>query len=217
VIPPLLFDLDGTLVDSRVVIERHWRAFCERNGLDYAAVLAVLHGVRSVDTIRAVAPHLDAPAEAARLDEGEEADTDGLVPVAGADRVLAQLEEGRFGIVTSGPRALAERRLRAVGLPVPPVMVCGDEIMRGKPDPEGFLTGARLLGAEPPTCVAFEDAPAGILAARAAGMTVVGIATTHDPEALAGAAVVIPDLTAFDAALAQVAVLISGDPGPAPR
>jgi sugar-phosphatase len=131
--------------------------------------------------------------------------------------VLAGLGEGRFGIVTSGPRALAERRLRAVGLPIPPVMVCGDEIERGKPDPEGYLTGARLLGAEPRRCVAFEDAPAGILAARAAGMTVVGIATTHDPASLAGAAVVIQDLTAFDAALAQVAVLACGDPGPAPR
>jgi sugar-phosphatase len=217
VIPPLLFDLDGTLVDSRAVVERHWGAFCERNGLDFAAVLAVLHGVRSVDTIRAVAPQLDAPAEAARLDEGEEVDTDGLVLVAGADRVLARLEDGRFGIVTSGHRALAERRLRAVGLPIPSVMVCGDEIVRGKPDPEGFLTGARLLGVEPGTCVAFEDAPAGILAASAAGMPVVGITTTHGAPALTGATVVIPDLTAFDAALAQVAERASGDPGSAPR
>ena len=126
--PPLLFDLDGTLVDSRAVVNRHWRAFCERNGLDFAAVLGVLHGVRSVDTIRAVAPHLDAPAEAARLDAGEEVDTEGLVAVAGADRVLSGLRAGSWGIVTSGHRALAERRLRAVGLPVPAVMVCGDEI-----------------------------------------------------------------------------------------
>ncbi|HEY3614406.1 MAG TPA: HAD-IA family hydrolase [Gaiellales bacterium] len=215
--PPLLFDLDGTLVDSRAVVERHWGAFCERNGLDFPSVLAVLHGVRSVDTIRAVAPWLDAPAEAARLDEGEEIDTDGLVLVTGADRVLAGLEAGRWGIVTSGHRALAERRLRAVGLPVPAVMVCGDEIVRGKPDPEGFLTGARLLGVEPATCVAFEDAPAGILAATAAGMPVVGITTTHGAAALAGATTVIADLTEFDAALARVAAGASGDPPSPPR
>lgn len=215
--PPLLFDLDGTLVDSRAVVERHWSAFCERNGLDFGAVLAVLHGVRSVDTIRAVAPQLDAPAEAARLDEDEEVDTDGLVLVAGAERALARLEEGRWGIVTSGHRALAERRLRAVGLPIPSVMVCGDEIVRGKPDPEGFLAGARLLGVEPEACVAFEDAPAGILAATAAGMAVVGITTTHGAPALDGATVVIADLTELDAALARVAGGTSGDPGSAPR
>jgi sugar-phosphatase len=217
VTPPLLFDLDGTLVDSRAVVERHWGAFCERNGLDFPSVLAVLHGVRSVDTIRAVAPQLDAPAEAARLDEGEEIDTDGLVLVAGADRALAGLQDGCWGIVTSGHRALAERRLRAVGLPIPSVLVCGDEIVRGKPDPEGFLTGARLLGVEPETCVAFEDAPAGILAATAAGMPVVGITTTHGAAALAGATVVIADLTEFEAGLASVARRTSGGPGSAPR
>jgi mannitol-1-/sugar-/sorbitol-6-phosphatase len=217
VIPPLLFDLDGTLVDSRAVVERHWGAFCDRNGLDFPSVLAVLHGVRSVDTIRAVAPHLDAPAEAARLDEGEEMDTDGLVAVRGANDVLARLEGHRFGVVTSGHRALAERRLRAVGLPVPPVMVCGDEVARGKPHPEGFLTGARLLGVPPEECVAFEDAPAGVLAATAAGMRVVGITTTHGARALAGATVVVADLTEFDAALARIAGDTSGDPGSAPR
>jgi sugar-phosphatase len=215
--PPLLFDLDGTLVDSRVVVERHWSAFCERNGLDFPSVLAVLHGVRSVDTIRAVAPLLDAPVEAARLDEGEEADTDGLVLVAGADVALASLPEGGWGIVTSGHRTLAERRLRAVGLPIPAVMVCGDEIVSGKPDPEGFLTAARLLGAEPATCVAFEDAPAGILAARAAGMPVVGITTTHGAAALTGATVVIADLTELDGALVAVAAATSGGPAAAPR
>jgi mannitol-1-/sugar-/sorbitol-6-phosphatase len=180
-------------------------------------VLGVLHGVRSVDTIRAVAPQLDAPAEAVLLDEAEEVDTDGLVLVAGADELLARLPAGSWGIVTSGHRTLAERRLRAVGLPIPHAMVCGDEIARGKPDPEGFLAGARLLGVEPAACVAFEDAPAGILAARAAGMPVVGITTTHEAAALAGAAVVIPDLTQFDAALASIARRTSGGPAAAPR
>jgi sugar-phosphatase len=96
-------------------------------------------------------------------------------------------------------------------------MVCGDEIERGKPDPEGFLAGARLLGAEPGSCVACEDAPAGILAARAAGMPVIAISTTHQSVALTGAAVVIPDLTQFDAALATLARGASGGPAPAPR
>ena len=122
-----------------------------------------------------------------------------------------------WGVVTSGHRTLAEGRLRAVGLPVPAVMVCGDEVSRGKPDPEGYLSGARLLGAAPADCVVFEDAPAGIAAGLAAGMTVIGITTTHAASALAGAAVVIDDLTEFDTALAAVARSEPGEPGAQPR
>ncbi len=201
---PVLFDLDGTLVDSRAVVERQWKVLCTRLGLDFAAVLSILHGVRSVDVIRTVAPDADAEAEAAALDAAEEADTEGLVVVRGARELLARLPAEGWGIVTSGHRTLAQGRLRAVGLPVPAVMVCGDEVTRGKPDPEGYLSGARLLGAAPAACVVFEDAPAGIAAGLAAGIPVVGITTTHAASALAGAAVVIDDLTEFDAALAAL-------------
>ena len=202
--PPLLFDLDGTLVDSRVVVERHWGRFAARHGLDFAAVLAVMHGVRSSDVIRIVAPDLDAAAEAALLDAGEEVDTDGLVAVRGAHEVLAGLAPGSWGIVTSGHRSLAQRRLEAVGLPIPAAMVCGDEVARGKPDPEGFLAGANLLGVAPAACVAFEDAPAGLRAARAAGMRVIGITTTHVAAELPGADGVIGDLREFAEALAAL-------------
>ncbi len=200
----MLFDLDGTLVDSRVVVERHWGRFAERHGLDFAAVLAVMHGVRSSDVIRIVAPDLDATAEAALLDAGEEVDTDGLVAVRGAYEALAELPPGSWGIVTSGHRSLAERRLGAVGLPVPAAMVCGDEVTRGKPDPEGFLTGARLLGVAPSACVAVEDAPAGTQAARAAGMRVIGITTTHAAAELPDVDGVVGDLSEFAAALAAL-------------
>jgi sugar-phosphatase len=202
--PPLLFDLDGTLVDSRVVVERQWAALCARLGLDFPSVLAILHGVRSADTIRAVAPDVDAEAEAAALDAAEEKDTDGLEVVRGARELLARLPDRSWGVVTSGHRTLAQGRLRAVGLPVPAAMVCGDEVANGKPDPEGYLMGAKLLGAEPGDCVVCEDAPAGIEAARAAGMAVIGITTTHERAALAGADAVIDDLRAIDGALAAL-------------
>jgi len=202
--PPLLFDLDGTLVDSRAVVERHWGVLCARLGLDFPSVLAILHGVRSADVIRTVAPGVDAEAEAAVLDAAEEVDTEGLEVVRGARELLARLPPDAWGIVTSGHRTLAEGRLRAVGLPVPAVMVCGDEVANGKPDPEGFLRGAALLGVAAGECVACEDAPAGIRAARAAGMRVIAIATTHAPSALAGAGAVIADLRALDDALATL-------------
>jgi sugar-phosphatase len=200
----LLFDLDGTLVDSRVVVERQWRGLCQRLGLDFSEVLAVLHGVRSSDVIRAFAPDVDVEAEAAALDAAEQADSDGLEVVRGAPELLARLPADGWGVVTSGHRELAHGRLLAVGLQVPAVMVCGDEVTNGKPDPEGYLTAATLLSAEPAACVVVEDAPAGVQAALAAGMRVIGITTTHAGSALAGASVVIDDLREFDAALAAL-------------
>jgi sugar-phosphatase len=201
---PLLFDLDGTLVDSRAVVERQWRRLCDRLGLDFSELLPVLHGVRSSDVIRAFAPEVDVEAEAAALDAAEEADTQGLAVVPGAPAVLAALHPGSWGVVTSGHRTLAQGRLRAVGLPVPQVMVCGDEVAKGKPDPEGYLAAAGLLGVAPEACVVFEDAPAGVQAALAAGMRVIGITTTHPASALAGTSFVIDDLRGFDAALATL-------------
>lgn len=201
-LPPLLLDLDGTVVDSRAVVLRHWRRFCERHGLQLDAVASVVHGVRTADAIAQVAPHLDAAAEARRFDAEEELDVDGLEPVPGAVALLASLPPGRWGIVTSGHRTLATRRLAAVGLPVPEVLVCGDEVRHGKPHPEGYRTGAERLGVVPSACVAVEDAPPGIAAARAAGMAVVAVTVTHDPAELRDADAVIASLDELPAAVA---------------
>jgi mannitol-1-/sugar-/sorbitol-6-phosphatase len=200
--PVFLFDLDGTLVDSRVVVARHWALFAERHSLELAPILAVCHGRRSADTIAEVAPSLDALAEAAVLDAGEESDVDGLTLVPGAAELLDRLDPSSWAIVTSGHRVLAQRRLEAVGLPVPDVLVTGDAVEQGKPHPEGFLRAAGALGVEPAACVVVEDAPAGIAAGRAAGArVVVGVTTTHAAEALEGADLVVPDLRGLDEAL----------------
>jgi sugar-phosphatase len=160
--------------------------------------------VRSADVIRAFAPGADVEAEAAALDAAEEADTEGLEVVRGAPELLAALPSGSWAVVTSGHRTLAQGRLRAVGLPVPEVMVCGDEVANGKPDPESYLTAAKLLGAAPADCLVVEDAPAGVQAALAAGMRVIAITTTHPASALAGASLVIDDLREFDSARAAL-------------
>ncbi len=196
--PAFLFDLDGTLVDSRVVVARHWALFAERHALELSSILAVCHGRRSADTIAEVAPSLDARAEAALHDAAEETDVDGLVLVPGAAELLERLEPTRWAIVTSGHRALARRRLEAVGLPVPEVLVTGDAVEQGKPHPEGFLRAARELGVDPSSCVVVEDAPAGVAAGRAAGARVVAVTVTHSVEALDGADLVVPDLRRLD-------------------
>ena len=197
-----LFDLDGTLVDSRVVVARHWALFAERHSLELAPILAVCHGRRSADTIAEVAPSLDALAEAAVLDAGEESDVDGLALVPGAAELLDRLDPSSWAIVTSGHGVLARRRLEGVGLPVPDVLVTGDAVEQGKPHPEGFLRAAGALGVDPAACVVVEDAPAGIAAGRAAGArVVVGVTTTHPAEALEEADLVVPDLRGLDGAL----------------
>ncbi len=169
-----LFDMDGTMIDSTRVAERIWRDWAERNGADAAALLAAVHGVRAVDTIRRFAREgTDIEAEAIRLTEAEIAAVDGILPVPGIEAFVAALPAERWAVVTSAPRALAEARFRAAGLPVPAMMVAAEDVRHGKPDPEGYLKAAALLRVAIGECLVFEDAPAGIAAAQAAGADVV--------------------------------------------
>jgi sugar-phosphatase len=183
----LIFDLDGVLIDSSAVIDRNWRYWAEAQGLDVDELRRVLHGRRMVEIVRMVAPHLDAEAETARLSAREARDTDGLVRIEGAARLIRSLPERAWAVATSGNRETATTRLRYAGLPVPAVLVTADDVARGKPDPQAYLLAAGRLGVSPPECIVVEDAPAGVEAALAAGMRVIAVATTHPPEALARA------------------------------
>jgi sugar-phosphatase len=195
----LLFDLDGVLVDSIVSVEHTWRVWAARHGLELETILRSAHGRRAFDTVQLVAPHLDAAAEVITLSAQEASTTQGLSEVPGAHALLAALPPNRWAVVTSGDRSVAEHRLQHVGLPLPAVMVCGDEVTHGKPDPEGYLAAAAKLGVAPANCVVVEDAPSGIEAARNAGMRVIAVATTHKPEELGTADLVIDALSALTA------------------
>jgi sugar-phosphatase len=109
----------------------------------------------------------------------------------GAADLLNAIPEGRWAVVTSGSRLLAQNRLRYCGLPVPQVLVTSDDVTNGKPHPEPYLRGAELLGFRPAECLVIEDAPAGIQAARAAGMKVIGMASTYAAEKLSVADAVV--------------------------
>lgn len=175
-----LFDMDGTILSSIASAERAWTDWATRQGLDVDAFLPTIHGVQSVETIRRLnLPGIDPVAEAHALTEAEMLDVDDVVPIGGAAEFLAALPADRWAIVTSAPRRLAEVRLKAAGLPLPGVFVTAEDAERSKPAPDGFLLGAKRLGIAPEDCLAFEDAPAGIAAAEAAGMTVVVITETH--------------------------------------
>lgn len=193
----VLSDLDGVLVDSSAAIERTWRAFATRHGLDPDEVVAVSHGRRTVDLIRLVAPHLDAELEARCVEREEISQTRGLMPLPGARELVEAVPAGRFAIVTSGTRALALARLRAAGLPVPEVLVTAEAVDDGKPHPAGYLRAAELLGVDPAHSVVIEDAPVGVEAGRAAGMTVIAVLTTNDESALTRAHSRVRDLRAL--------------------
>jgi sugar-phosphatase len=192
----LLFDMDGVLVNSKAVIERVLQRWAGRRGLDRDAMLRLPHGQKTSDTIRSVAPQLNVAEEVAWLDAEEERDLDGIVAIAGAGDLLRALAPDEWALVTSAGRDLAALRLSAAHLPLPATIVSGESVKRGKPDPEGYLLGARLLGRVPQECVVVEDAPAGIAAGIAAGMRVIGVASTYDRARLAplGCVAIVTDL-----------------------
>lgn len=187
----VVFDLDGVLVDSTACVERHYREWAARHGLDEREVIRTAHGRRPAETIRLLTPHLDVDAEAARLSAGEAEDLDGVYEMPGAKRLVGSLPRGTWGIVTSGTHAVARSRLGSMGLPTPDVLVTADDVARGKPDPEGYVAAAARLRLRPEQCWVVEDAPAGIQAARAAGMRVIAVTTTHTVEDVRGADVVV--------------------------
>ncbi len=185
----ILFDLDGVLADSGPLSESTWHAFAVRHGIEPATVLDGIHGRPSRQTVeRFLAPDEVEPA-LLRVDQDELDGSDALQPIPGALDVVAHARAaGPWGIVTSGDRRLATRRLAAIGVPLPDVLITWDDITHGKPHPEPYETGLQRLGM--PTAVAIEDAPAGIASAKAAGLTVIAVQTTNPPEALQEADVV---------------------------
>jgi sugar-phosphatase len=181
--------MDGTLVDSDTVVARVWRGWATDHGLDPDAVLAVAHGRQGHSTMAELLPDRPAGvnlAENRALLDLERADTEGIVPVAGAAAFLTAAASHRHALVTSADHDLMTTRMNAAGLPIPPILITAESVGASKPDPEGFLKGAAELGLDPADCIAFEDSGAGIAAARAAGMRVVGIgprAADHHPTA----------------------------------
>jgi mannitol-1-/sugar-/sorbitol-6-phosphatase len=191
----ILFDLDGVLVDSTRSVDRQWRIWAERKGVDGDKVIAIAHGVRTIEVIKYVAPHLDAEAEVREIESREADDHEGVNVMPGAADLVRTIPPGRWCVVTSGTRLLASARLQFGGLPVPEVLVTADDVVNGKPHPEPYLKGAKLLGVSPKECLVIEDAPAGIQSARAGGMKVIGITSTYPATQLSIADAVVERLS----------------------
>ncbi len=190
----ILFDLDGVLLDSTRVVAQQYTVWALEQGLDPETVMKAAHGVRTVEVIRRVAPHLDAEAETRKI-ELREAEASGIVAMAGAVELLNSIPKERWCVVTSGTRFLATTRMRKFGLPVPDILVTADDVTRGKPDPEPYRKGSELLKVNPADCVVIEDAPAGIRAAHGAGMRVISLPSTYPLDELKEADAIVSGLS----------------------
>ncbi|MEU0726937.1 HAD-IA family hydrolase [Streptomyces sp. NPDC006140] len=206
----LLFDNDGTLVSSLTSVDRCWTRWAAEYGITAEEFARVeLHGRPAAEIAADLLPAHVVPEAVARIEDLEVEDVPGggvhLLP--GTRSFLDALPAERWAVVTSATRRLAEARLDAVGI-LPKTLVAADDITRGKPDPEPYLLAARTLGVDPARCVVFEDAPAGLAAGRAAGMTTVALTTTHQAHEL-HADLVVEDLSALSALVTEQGLEIS--------
>jgi sugar-phosphatase len=178
----VLFDMDGTLVDSTAVVEATWTRFGRARGIDPEEILAFSHGRQAISTVQRFLPDLDLDEQlriAASLVAEESASTEGISAIPGAVAFVERLVDAGVpvALVTSAPRDLAASRMAGAGLSVPAAFVPSEDVEHGKPHPDGFLRGAALIGVDAADCVAFEDAPAGLAAAVASGATTVVVGT----------------------------------------
>jgi sugar-phosphatase len=204
----ILFDMDGVLIDSAPAVARVWRKWAVEYDLDPDLVVEQAHGRRSIETIRAVAPHMDAERENVKVEQMEIDDKEGVTALPGAAQILSILSPERFAIVTSATRPLALARLGYAGIQVPRHVVTADDVTEGKPSPEPFLKGAALLGIAAADCLVFEDTPAGVAAARAAGMQVIALQTTYPAQELQAADTIVTSLAEVKAAVHKDLILL---------
>jgi mannitol-1-/sugar-/sorbitol-6-phosphatase len=174
----VVFDLDGVLVDSMPAIRSHWAGWAREVGVEPAVVLADLH-LTAEELVAKYARHLDPVREARRIAADQALTETGIASFRGARALLDKLTPNAWAVVTSARRELALQHLALGGLPVPRTLVTAEDTARGKPDPAGYRLAARLLHVSPGNCLAVEDSPAGVRAARIAGMVVLGLTTSY--------------------------------------
>jgi mannitol-1-/sugar-/sorbitol-6-phosphatase len=183
----ILFDMDGVLISSTGADERCWMQWARHHGMEGSFSLQSTHGRRAIDTLRDLRPDLDPEPELRRLEAYDAEDYSGLIVLPGVKRLLDSLPADRWTIVTSATTRLLKGRVRHAGLPVPTMLVPAEAVANGKPHPEPYLAGARMLGLKPRDCLVIEDSPAGVASGKAAGSRVLAVLTSHASEELTAA------------------------------
>jgi mannitol-1-/sugar-/sorbitol-6-phosphatase len=190
----ILFDMDGVLISSIGSVERSWTKWAADHSVDPAVAIKMAHGRRAIETVRALRPDLNDVEELARLEDMEVADNEGVASLGGVQRILQLLPVNRWAVVTSATERLAMSRMQYGGIPMPRYVVTADKVIKGKPDPEPYLEGAKLLGLRPEECLVIEDAASGAKAGHAAGCKVLATLFSHSMESLGAADWVVRSL-----------------------
>jgi sugar-phosphatase len=185
----LLFDNDGVLVSSIASVNRCWKIWAAHYGVPNADKVEIAHGTRAVEIMENLAPDVD-PVEGLKLIEDMEiADVADVEVLPGVRALLTSLPANRWAIVSSATHRLLVARLQAAKLPEPEWIVSADRVVNGKPHPEPYLLGAKLIQVAPEDCIVVEDAPSGVSAGKAAGCRVLGVLGTHNADELRAAGV----------------------------
>ena len=190
----LLFDMDGVLVSSLGSVERSWQTWAEGHGLDVRQTIKTAHGMRAIETVRTLKPDADHAAELKVIEDLEVEDTEGLEVLEGVVSILQLLPQKYWTIVTSATERLARSRLAHAGIPVPEHIITADMVAHGKPHPEPYLKGAKILGLAPADCIVIEDSPSGSKAGHEAGCKVLATTFSHTVEQLAVADWIVESL-----------------------
>jgi len=199
----ILFDMDGVLISSINSDERSWSRWARLHNMEGTFSIQSTHGRRTIDTLRALRPDLDLAVELKRLEEFDAEEQDGVLALPGARSLIATLPANAWTIVTSDSERVMRQRLPFAGITPPNSIISADHVTHGKPHPEPYISGARILGLAPSECLVIEDAPAGIKAGKAAGCRVLAVLSSHSADDLAGADWIIPSLECVTATRAH--------------
>ena len=183
-----LFDLDGTLVDSKPAVERAWIKLAQEAQIPLEKMVG-LHGIPAEQSLRMLLEDRseeEIKSWVDRIEFLESSDTAGVVAIPGAKNLLNELNERNIAwtIVTSCTIPLAISRVTAAGIEMPDHSVTFNDVKLGKPHPEPFILGAKRIGLDPSQCWVIEDAPAGVKSGKSAGCTVAAVLTSHLKEQL---------------------------------
>lgn len=203
----LLFDSDGTLLDAFESANRCWDDWADKMGVEKPVLRPETHGRPRSTVVKMVLPGVsdeEAELHAEEVRLAELHDTRGVIALPGTFDVLSSLPPDAWAVVTSADRDVAEARLAAAGLPVPKVLIPSDELEHGKPHPMGYLLACERLNVRPEDAIVFEDAPAGLEAAKRGGIrAIAGRHTADHDDQLRESIAIIDDL-------AQISVEVDG-------